>query len=271
MVGMIKPASDQDVASGLPPVCILAGGLGTRLGNKVRETPKPLLEVAGEPFLTHQLRLLAAHGAREVVLCVGYRGKQVVERIGERRFGVHITYSHDAPGLSGTLGAIRKALPLLGERFLVLYGDTYLRVDYVAAALAWRDSGLPALMAVMRNDGRWGPSNAGYESRRVVRYDKHAPTPKMRWIDYGLGGLEARAVQSISEEECDLANLYGFLARRGELFGYPVRRRFYEIGTPVAMAETDTFLRRQAQTPSMPFTRAALPPAAQTLDCHRGS
>jgi NDP-sugar pyrophosphorylase family protein len=250
MVGMIERSSDHYVAGALPPVCILAGGLGTRLGTRVREIPKPLLEVAGEPFLSHQLRLLAAHGVREVVLCVGYRGEKVVQRFGETRFGVRIAYSHDAPGLSGTLGAIRKALPLLGERFLVLYGDTYLRMDYAAAALAWRDSGLPALMAVMRNDGRWGASNVRYESGRVVHYDKHAPTPKMRWIDYGLGGLEARALQLASDKERDLANLYGFIARRGELCGYPVRRRFYEIGTPVAMAETDTFLRRQVEAPA---------------------
>ncbi len=98
----------------LPPVCILAGGLGTRLGERVRDTPKPLLEVAGEPFLIHQLRLLAAHGARDVVLCVGYRGEQIVSRIGVARFGIGIHYSFDAPGLDGTLGAIRRALPLLG-------------------------------------------------------------------------------------------------------------------------------------------------------------
>ena len=96
----------------LAPVCILAGGLGTRLGERVRDTPKPLLEVAGEPFLMHQLRLLAAHGAREAVLCVGYLGEQICARIGAERFGVDIPYSFDAvAGRDGTLGAIRRALP----------------------------------------------------------------------------------------------------------------------------------------------------------------
>ena len=91
----------------LPPVCILAGGLGTRLAGRMRQTSKPLLEVAGEPFLVHQLRLLAAHGAREVVLCVGYLGEQIETRIGAERFGMQLRYSFDAPGLEGTLGAIR--------------------------------------------------------------------------------------------------------------------------------------------------------------------
>jgi NDP-sugar pyrophosphorylase family protein len=226
----------------LPPVCILAGGLGTRLGSRVRDVPKPLVEVAGAPFLVHQLRLLAIHGAREIVICVGYRGELIAERIGEERFGMHIAYSHDGPELQGTLGAIRRALPLLPERFLVLYGDTYLRLDYAAATEAWRASGLPALMTVLRNEDRWGPSNAVYENGLVERYDKNAPTAAMRWIDYGLGGLQARTLEIAPEGERDLAHLYRLLARRGELCGVPVTERFYDIGTPGALTETEAFL-----------------------------
>lgn len=233
-------------AAALPPVCILAGGLGTRLGEQVRDVPKPLLEVAGEPFLVHQLRLLAAHEVREVVICVGYRGELVEARIGPARFGLRISYSYDGPGLDGTLGAIRRALPLLPERFLVLYGDTYLRVDYQAADRAWRESGLPALMVVLRNEGRWDTSNVHYETGRVVAYDKHAPTAEMSWIDYGLGGLAAAELDGVAESESDLAALYGALAERGELCGYPATERFHEIGTPEALKETDAFLRANA-------------------------
>jgi NDP-sugar pyrophosphorylase family protein len=227
----------------LPPVCILAGGLGTRLGARARETPKPLLEVAGQPFLMHQLRLLAAQGGREVVLCVGHRGALIELRIGYERFGLRIRYSFDAPGLDGTLGAVRRARRLLGERFLVLYGDAYLRVDYGAVVRAWVDSGLPAAMTVLRNDGRWDASNAVYRDGLVVAYDKCAPGPEMRWIDYGLGGLEARALDRVPESERDLATLYGALAQSAELFGFEARERFYEIGTPAALAEADAFLR----------------------------
>ena len=232
------------MSAALPPVCILAGGLGTRLGERVRDTPKALLEVAGRPFLLHQLALLAAHRAREAVVCVGYRGEQVEGVIGDERFGVRLRYSYDAPGLDGTLGAVRRALPLLGERFLVLYGDTYLRIAYEAVDAAWRDSGLPAVMTVLRNDGRWDTSNVVLRGDRVERYDKRNPTPDMRWIDYGLGGLEARALAAVDPEEPDLAVLYERLAARGELLGYEAVRRFYEIGTPESLAETDAFLRR---------------------------
>jgi NDP-sugar pyrophosphorylase family protein len=238
-VSAIHPRSEE-----LPPVCILAGGLGTRLGERVRDTPKPLLKVAGEPFLIHQLRLLARHGVRRVVLCVGYRGEQIEARIGSRRFGVDVRYSADAvPGLDGTLGAIRRALPMLDERFLILYGDTYLRIDYGAVARRWGESGLPAVMTVLRNEGRWDLSNAIYRDGTVLRYDKRSPTPEMHWIDYGLGGLTARALDRASASESDLSVLYERLAERGELLGFPASERFHEIGTPSALAETDAFLR----------------------------
>jgi NDP-sugar pyrophosphorylase family protein len=234
--------------SGPLPVCILAGGLGTRLGETVRDTPKPLLEVAGVPFLVHQLRLLAAHGVERVVLCVGYLGELIEERIGAECAGIQVAYSYDAPGLDGTLGAIRRAAPILGERFLILYGDTYLRLDYAAAARGWEESGLPALMVVLRNEGRWDASNALYADGRVVAYDKRAPTPEMHWIDYGLGGLDAAALARVPASEADLAGLYHDLAAAGRLCGYEATERFYEIGTPEALAEADTFLRGQGSS-----------------------
>jgi NDP-sugar pyrophosphorylase family protein len=233
-------------------VCILSGGLGTRLGDLVADTPKPLLEVAGEPFLFHQLRLLAAHGATSVVLCVGYRGEQIEKAIGAERYGIRVAYSYDGPQVAGTLGAIKRALSLLPSRFLILYGDTYLRIDYRDVARAWRESGLPALMTVLRNDGRWDRSNARLEGDRVVAYDKAAPTPEMRWIDYGLGGLERQLVEEVRSES-DLSALQSTLAAQGRLFGYLATERFFEIGTPEALAETDRFLRsHHAYTPTKP-------------------
>ncbi len=230
------------VPGSLPPICILAGGLGTRLGHQVRDTPKPLLEVAGEPFILHQLRLLAANGADRAVLCVGYLGERIVEAIGDCSFGISITYSHDGPELIGTLGAVRKAAAMLGDRFLVLYGDTYLRIDYRAATAAWKQSGLPSLMAVLHNQSRWDRSNVEFDGRRVVAYNKHAPTVGMEWIDYGLGGLDRTVIDRAGPECTDLADLYHVLAARSELLGFPATERFYEIGTPEALAETSAFL-----------------------------
>lgn len=212
----------------------------------MRARPKPLIEVAGEPCLFHQLRLLAAHRVREVVLCVGYRGEQIVQTVGERRFGLSISYSFDGPELAGTLGAIRRARALLGERFLVLYGDTYLRMDYAAAAAAWCASALPSMMCVLRNDGRWDTSNAVYGAGRVLAYDKRSPPAYARWIDYGLTGLTGVALDMAPPDTRDLADLFHRLADAGLVYGLEAHERFYEIGTPAALAETDAFLRVNA-------------------------
>jgi NDP-sugar pyrophosphorylase family protein len=227
----------------LAPACILAGGLGTRLGAAVADTPKPILPVAGEPFLLHPLRLLAEHGATRAVICVGYLGEKVEAALGPQRFGIELLYAYDPPGLAGTAGAIRPALELLGDRFLLLYGDTYLRIDYGAVDRAHRASGRLALMTVLRNEGRWDVSNARYDARRglVDAYDKRAPTADMAWIDYGLGVLTPEAL-AVAPDAADLADVYRELARRGQLAGYEATERFYEIGTPAALAEADAFL-----------------------------
>jgi N-acetyl-alpha-D-muramate 1-phosphate uridylyltransferase len=226
----------------LPPVCILAGGRGTRLGDRVAEVPKPLLELAGEPFLLHQLRLLAAAGVERAVLCVGYLGDLIERTVGRERFGITIEYRYDGDELRGTLGAVRGAADLLGDRFLILYGDTYLRVDYAAAFENWQVSGCIGLMTVLRNEGRWDVSNAVFERDRVVTFDKDHPTPQMHWIDYGLGGLRRSALALLGEGEHDLSALYHHLATAGELYGYEARERFYEIGSPESLRETEAFL-----------------------------
>jgi NDP-sugar pyrophosphorylase family protein len=231
--------------AGLAPVCILAGGVGSRLGGAVSTTPKPLLEVAGEPFLLHQLRLLARHGATRAVLCVGHLGELIERTVGPERFGIQISYSHDGPELLGTAGAIRRALPLLGHVFHVLYGDTYLRIDYRAVEAAFRQSGAPALMTVLRNRGQWDVSNATLEAGWVVRYDKAQPSAEMEWIDYGLGVLRPSALDAAPDAP-DLADVYRELARGGELAGFEARERFYEIGTPAALAEAEAFLAGRA-------------------------
>jgi N-acetyl-alpha-D-muramate 1-phosphate uridylyltransferase len=225
----------------LLPVCILAGGVGSRLGETVKDTPKPLLEVADKPFLRWQLELLREHGAERVVLSVGYLGEQIEAAIGDGAdLGLDIRYAYDPPQLAGTGGAVRGALPLLGDAFLVLYGDTYLRIDYADLQRAFEASGCPALLAVLRNAGRWDTSNATFDGRRVF-YDKRNPPPNADWIDYGVGVIRADALD-VSDDP-DLAGVYEELARRGELAGYEATERFYEIGTPAALAETDAFLR----------------------------
>jgi N-acetyl-alpha-D-muramate 1-phosphate uridylyltransferase len=228
------------------PVAILAGGVGSRLGPITETLPKALVEVAGDPFVVHQLRLLRREGVERVVLCVGHLGEQIEQVVGDGgRFGLEVAYSFDGEILLGTGGALRRALPLLGEAFYVLYGDSYLDVPFKPIELAFRQQKQPALMTVFRNDGRWDTSNVLFDGTRIVAHDKRAPHPAMRHIDYGLGILTAAALAERSADRpFDLSEIYAALAAAGRLAGHEVTQRFYEIGTPAGLAETDQYLRR---------------------------
>lgn len=228
----------------LMPAVILAGGLATRLQPLTRDTPKALVEVAGHPFLWHQLRLLRRHGLRHVVLAVGYLGERIQERFGDgSELGIQIDYAFDGPKLLGTAGAIRQALPLLPECFFVLYGDSYLTCDYRAVQDAFLSSGLPGLMTVYRNEGRYDRSNVEYDGRRILKYDKRNRTPAMRHIDYGLGVFDRSVVAAIPAGEVyDLSEVYRSLLNAGNLAAFEVQDRFYEIGSPEGLRETTRFL-----------------------------
>ena len=222
------------------PVAILAGGLATRLRPVTEKIPKALVEVAGRPFVVHQLELLRARGVRRVVLCLGYLGEQVEALVGDgAAFGLDVSCSYDGDRLLGTGGALRTALPLLGDRFLVLYGDSYLDCDYAAIARAFVESGRAGLMTVYRNLGRFDASNVVFRDGRIVRYTKGVRDLEMEHIDYGLGALHASALAPYpAGEPLDLARVYQDLLARGELAGFEVGERFYEIGSPQGLEET---------------------------------
>jgi NDP-sugar pyrophosphorylase family protein len=227
------------------PVALLAGGLATRLRPITERIPKVLVEVAGEPFLHHQLRLLAAAGLRRVVLCLGHLGEQVVERYGSgSAFGLRLDYCFDGPTLLGTAGALIRALPTLGPAFYVLYGDSYLPVDYRAVGDHFLRSGAPGLMTVYENRGRFERSNVEFAGETIVAYNKRQPTAAMNHVDYGLGAFRAEAFDGYPRDAAvDLADVQQALAARGQLAGHLIAERFYEIGSPAGLQELDAHLR----------------------------
>ena len=227
-------------------VALLAGGLATRLRPITETIPKTLVPVAGEPFLAHQLRLLHSHGLRKAVLCVGYLGERIEEEFGDGgAYGFELQYAFDGPKLLGTGGAIKRALPLLGERFIILYGDSYLPMDYAGAVAAFEASGQPGLMTVFHNEGKWDTSNVVFADGTIRTYDKKERRPEMQHIDYGLGILKAETLAPYPDDASfDLADVYRDLSRAGHLAGYEVRHRFYEIGSHSGLAELDELLRR---------------------------
>lgn len=223
---------------------ILAGGRATRLGAIGAGRPKALVEVAGRPFLGHVLALLRRRGLRRVVLCIGHRGEEIRAQVGDgHAFGLEVRYSEDGERLLGTGGALRKAGPLLGEAFFVLYGDSYMDIDYAAVLAAFAAGDALGLMTVIENRNRWDRSNVVFRDGRLLRYDKRVQAPDMAHIDYGVAVLRRAALERIpAGEPYDLADLYTALVAEGKMDGFEVQPRFYHIGTPEALAETEAYL-----------------------------
>jgi NDP-sugar pyrophosphorylase family protein len=230
------------------PVAILAGGLATRLRPVTEKIPKSLLPVAGKPFLAHQIELLQSRGIHRAVLCLGHLGEMIQREFGDgSEFGVQLDYSFDGPKLLGTGGAIKRALPLLGDEFFVLYGDSYLPVDYRPIAEFFRRSGKLGCMTVYRNEGRYDTSNVVFRDGEIAVYDKKNRSPEMRHIDYGLSLFKAAAFEPYSAgRPFDMAEVMGKLVREKQLAGYEVRERFYEIGSPAGLAELETLLQSKS-------------------------
>ena len=226
------------------PVALLAGGLATRLRPITEKIPKLLIEVAGEPFFSHQIRLLKAAGLTRIVLCVGYLGEQITELYGDgSKYGLDIKYSFDGPKLLGTGGALIQALPLLGHTFYVLYGDSYLQINYRKIGSHFISSGKKGLMTVYKNEGLYDSSNVWFESGEIKRYDKKVKRPEMKHIDYGLGLFKASAFDGFSRSEVvDLAEVQMKLVSNQQLCGYEMHERFYEIGSIEGIKELNTLL-----------------------------
>ncbi|RVT97958.1 nucleotidyl transferase [Rhodovarius crocodyli] len=233
----------------MPPLAILAGGLATRLRPITETIPKVLVPVAGEPFLAHQLRLAAHQGFRRVVLCLGHLSEQVEEFLAARggEFPLDIAISHEGAKRRGTGGALRHALPLLGPEFFVLYGDSYLPIEAAPVWAAFRAAGCPAMLTVLHNQDRWDPSNIEFRDGMALRHDKAARgQPGVEWIDFGLSVFTAPVIADWPRPDpWDLSALTGSLATAGRLAGHEVRQRFYEIGKPEGLRDTESFLSRK--------------------------
>jgi len=224
---------------------ILAGGLGTRMRPFTETCPKTLLPVAGRPFAWHQLHWLAAQGIDEVVYSIGHQGDRIRGYWSEEPSPVPaIRYVDEGEQLRGTAGALRLAHEqgALAESFFVLYGDSFLPVDFAPIWRAFQTRREPALMTVLRNAGRWDRSNVIYQPGHVVLYDKSG-VPGMEYIDYGLSCFHRDLFDD--ETPSDLATLFHQLSLSGRLAGFEVHERFYEIGSPSGLRDLEHYLAAQ--------------------------
>lgn len=214
-------------------MAILAGGLATRLRPITEVVPKSLIEIEHRPFIDWQLRLLSNNGIEKIVVCLGYKSEMIQDFVGDgTRYGINVVYSLDGPIQLGTGGAIRKALPLLGDEFLVIYGDSYLPTDFRAIETAFRASEKPALMTVFHNKDSYDVSNVLFVDGQLKKYSKADPLLEMSHVDYGLSAFKSSVFESHSlGAPFDLSEICANLADVGSLAGYEVHERFYEIGS----------------------------------------
>lgn len=228
----------------MPPIAILAGGLATRLHPITQTTPKALIMVGGKPFIHWQLKYLAAQKITDVVFCLGYLAEQISAFVGDgSSYKLNVTYSYDGKQLKGTGGAIKNALPLLGKEFFVIYGDTFLPIEFWKVYDEFMLTEKPGLMTVLRNNNRWDVSNVIFENGRIVEYNKKKQDPRFQYIDYGLGLLKASVFREYdAHSKFDLSEIYHRLSIEGELKGFEVFERFYEIGSSEGIEETSNYL-----------------------------
>lgn len=221
---------------------ILAGGLGTRLRPITERIPKPMVEIAGEPFLARMVRWLAQHDFHRLLLLLGYRGEIVSDFFGDgSRYGVSIEYSYELTPL-GTGGALRNAHEKLEDEFLLLYGDSYLPIDYRPVVDRFRAFACVGLLVVYDNhlSDTGVTNNVAVDSEGwVTRYAKGKSGPDLRYVEAGVlcfrkeafAHLPAGQIISLEQE------LFPQVVRDRQLRAYVTDQRFFDIGTPQRLEE----------------------------------
>jgi NDP-sugar pyrophosphorylase family protein len=228
------------------PLVILAGGLGKRLKDKTSNSPKALIDIFGKPFISRQLIYLQKQGFNKIIICTAYLGKKIKNYVGNGKdYGMDIKYSDDGDQFLGTGGAIKKALKFINKDFFILYGDSYLPIDFSSVEKVFFNEGKPALMTVLKNSGQWDKSNA-YFKNKLVYYNKKKPKVDMNYIDYGLSVVNNSIFNDFPDgKKFDLAEVFENLSQNKLLAGLEVNKRFYEIGSINGLNETINFFKNE--------------------------
>lgn len=230
-------------------IAILAGGLATRLHPLTEDIPKSLLPISGKPFIDWQLDLLAKYGYRKIVICLSHLGKQIKEHVGDgSKYNLNVEYSFDGQEQLGTGGAILNALPLLGSKFAVIYGDSFLPIDYSEAEETFLNSNKPSLMTVYKNKGAFEKSNIVFRNGQIERYSKKNLDAEMEYLDYGLEYFDASVFDGKEVgNSFDLAILFEALVAAKKVEPFEVHKRFFEVGSFQGIRDLEAYLKGGAQ------------------------
>ena len=227
-------------------VVILAGGLATRLQTVLKDIPKSLIDICGKPFIDWQLKLLSKSGVERVVLCTSYKSEMIEDYVGDgSKYGIEVNYSKDGPIQLGTGGAIRKAAKTLEEKFMVLYGDSYLPIDYNAVQSVFENIDELALMSIYKNNNEFDSSNVHFEFGKVKNYSKNSKSDRFNYIDYGLSFFHKSIFEVHSlDEKFDLSDTFSALCKADQLAAFEVKQRFYEVGSAGGISDFTEYIKR---------------------------
>jgi NDP-sugar pyrophosphorylase family protein len=227
-------------------VAILAGGLATRLQPILKETPKSLINICGKPFIDWQLRLLSRSGVERVVLCTSYKSEMIEDYVGDgSKYGIEVNYSKDGSNQLGTGGAIKKATQTLEEKFMVLYGDSYLPIDYKAFQSAFENVDEVALMSIYKNNNEFDSSNVHFAFGKVKNYSKTSNSDEFNYIDFGLSFFNKNVFDRYGlDENFDLSDVFSALCKANQLAAYEVKQRFYEVGSISGISGFTDYIKR---------------------------
>jgi NDP-sugar pyrophosphorylase family protein len=226
-------------------VVILAGGMATRLGDRTKNIPKSLIEVNGKKFIDYQLSQLASFEFTNVVICTGHLGHLIEEYVQDgEKWNIKVQYSRESKELLGTGGAIKNALPLLDEKFAVLYGDSYLTENL--GLISNLQSHNPCIMTIYENVNGTDRSNVFFESPEKWSYSKSKKIFEANYIDYGFMILDRNFFgQYESRSKFDLSEFLEFCCKNGLIEPLIVNSGYFEIGSEEGISSFTTYLDKQ--------------------------
>ncbi len=226
---------------------ILAGGLGTRFRPLTLETPKPMIPVMGKPYLKYQLEYLKSYNVTDILLCVGYLGEKIQSHFGDGKSrGMSIRYSFEEIPL-GTGGALKNAENFLDDYFFLLYGDSFLPINYSSLERHFYEVDKSVLMVLYDNgEDTSVPNNVSLDKGGMVtQYEKETRNSLLQYVDAGVLALKKEILGSVSpdgtvslEQEIIPYNI-----ARQECVGFVTHERFYDIGTPERLKRFERYLK----------------------------
>lgn len=224
-------------------IVILCGGLGSRLKNLTKNKPKSLIKIKGSPFIDYQLKLYKKNNFNKALLCYGHLGHKIKKYLDEKEIDFKIEYSYDGKKQLGTGGALKKAFKKLDKQFCVVYGDSYLPINYKSLFTKFNDSKKEIIMTVYKNNNKDDKSNISIVNNKMI-YDKQNTNSKMEYIDYGFIMIKKKLISKIKKKKFDLSDLMTILSYKNKVDFIIVNKPFYEIGSRSGIKKFNKYLNK---------------------------